>query len=45
MNFERPPFRLGSPLACIVEGCTEAGGAYADKSLGLWEIGALPDHP
>ncbi len=45
MNFERPPFQLGAPLACIVEGCTEAGGAYADKSLGLWEIGALPDQP
>jgi hypothetical protein len=27
----------------INEGCTEAGGDYADKSLALWRVGDLPD--
>jgi hypothetical protein len=43
LNLEKPPFRLPPPLACIVEGCTEEGGAYADKALALWEIAALPE--
>jgi SAM-dependent methyltransferase len=38
INLERPPFSLPPPLRLVNEGCTEAGGRYADKSLGLWEI-------
>lgn len=25
----------------VKEGCTEGDGAYADKSLGLWDISVL----
>ena len=38
LNLERPPFRLPKPLRLLNEGCTEADGAYQDKSLGLWDI-------
>ena len=41
LNLERTPFFLGAPLVVLVEGCTEAGGAYADKSLGLWRVADL----
>ena len=41
LNFELPPFRWGPPAAVLVEGCTEAGGGYADKALGLWRISEL----
>jgi len=42
LNLERDPFRFGPPLAVLVEGCEEEGGAFADKALGAWEISALP---
>lgn len=42
LNLERPPFRFPQPEALLVEGCQEGGGAYADKSLGLWRVAALP---
>jgi SAM-dependent methyltransferase len=42
LNLRLPPFTLPAPLAVILEGCTEEGGAYADKALALWEIAALP---
>jgi hypothetical protein len=45
LNFEMPPFSLPQPEALIVEGCTEAGGDYADKSLALWRIEDLPRQP
>jgi hypothetical protein len=38
LNFERAPFGLPPPRAIINEGCEEAGGAYSDKSLGLWKV-------
>jgi len=41
LNFTLPPFSFPEPLTKIVEGCQEAGGAYADKSLALWEIPKL----
>jgi hypothetical protein len=41
LNLARPPFCLPEPLAFIIEGCTEEGGAYADKALGLWEVRTL----
>ncbi|MGW4829431.1 class I SAM-dependent methyltransferase [Amycolatopsis japonica] len=43
LNLCREPFGFPEPLAVLVEGCTEEGGAYADKSLGLWEISAIVD--
>lgn len=43
LNLERAPFHLPPPEAVIVEGCTESGGSYADKALGLWPIAALPE--
>ena len=42
LNLRKAPFNLPTPLAVILEDCTEEGGAYADKALALWEIGALP---
>jgi SAM-dependent methyltransferase len=45
LNLCLPPFRLPEPEALIVEGCTEVGGAYADKALGLWKIADLPQRP
>lgn len=38
INFERAPFHLPPPLKLINEACTEDGGKYADKSLGLWKL-------
>ncbi|MBP2477464.1 SAM-dependent methyltransferase [Crossiella equi] len=42
LNLERPPFNLREPVAVLVENCTEGGGAFADKALGVWEIDQLP---
>ena len=42
LNLERAPFHLPSPVVIIVEGCTEEGGAYADKSIGVWRTADLP---
>lgn len=41
LNFEQPPFSFPSPIETIVEGCTEGGGAYRDKALGLWRVSDL----
>ncbi|WP_409492101.1 class I SAM-dependent methyltransferase [Amycolatopsis sp. cmx-11-12] len=41
LNLCREPFGFPEPLAVVVEGCTEENGAYADKSLGLWEIASI----
>jgi hypothetical protein len=43
LNLEHPPFSLPAPHRVIVEGCTEEGGAYRDKALGLWRIADLPE--
>ena len=43
INFEAPPFSFAHPLALIAERCTEQDGAFADKSLGLWRVGDLPN--
>jgi hypothetical protein len=42
LNLELAPFDLPRPLRLINEHCTEGGGAYADKSLGLWRLADLP---
>jgi 2-polyprenyl-3-methyl-5-hydroxy-6-metoxy-1,4-benzoquinol methylase len=37
-NFERPPFNWDAPVELINENCTEAGGGWRDKSLGVWRL-------
>lgn len=41
LNFELDPFGWGPPQHVLVEGCTESGGGYEDKALGLWRIADL----
>jgi hypothetical protein len=38
LNFERSPFKEGAPVELINENCTEAGGGWRDKSLGVWRL-------
>jgi hypothetical protein len=38
INLQIAPFNLVPPVRIINEGCTEAGGAFSDKSLALWLI-------
>ncbi|HEV7602897.1 MAG TPA: class I SAM-dependent methyltransferase [Bradyrhizobium sp.] len=38
LNFERAPFDWGAPVELLNENCTEAGGGWRDKSLGLWRL-------
>ena len=42
LNMQASPFFFPSPVSTIVEDCTEADGAYRDKSLGLWDLSTLP---
>jgi hypothetical protein len=42
LNLERPPFFWPAPQELINERCTEAGGGWSDKSLGLWLLCDLP---
>jgi len=42
LNLQRAPFLFPEPLRLINERCTEADGAYDDKSLGLWRIDSIP---
>ena len=42
LNFQLPPFNFPAPLCLITEKCTEGGGIYSDKSLGLWPLSDLP---
>lgn len=38
LNLQKKPFNFPEPLLIINEKCTEANGAYKDKSMALWEI-------
>ncbi len=38
LNLEQPPFNFPPPIELIDEECTEGGGRYRDKSLGLWRV-------
>jgi hypothetical protein len=38
LNFERAPFSWGAPVELLNEHCTEAGGGWRDKSLGVWRL-------
>jgi hypothetical protein len=42
LNLQRPPQGFPPPALVINEGCTEDGGRYRDKSLGLWRLADLP---
>ncbi|MDI1263210.1 MAG: class I SAM-dependent methyltransferase [bacterium] len=42
LNFQREPFDWGAPVELIDEKCTEAGGGWRDKSLGVWRLDGLP---
>lgn len=42
LNLESAPFGWPAPEELLVEGCTEANGLFADKSLGLWRVDSLP---
>lgn len=41
-NLQQPPFSFPPPVYLINEECSESGGKWADKSLGLWRIDDLP---
>jgi hypothetical protein len=43
LNFERPPFDWGAPFELLNENCTEAGGGWRDKSLGVWRLSEIPE--
>jgi hypothetical protein len=38
LNFEQAPFSFGPPVELLNENCTEAGGGWRDKSLGVWRL-------
>jgi Methyltransferase domain len=41
LNFERSPFNWGKPFDLMNENCTEAGGGWRDKSLGVWRLAGI----
>ena len=41
LNFDRAPFSWGAPVELLNENCTEAGGGWRDKSLGVWRLSDL----
>lgn len=41
INLETAPFSLPRPLSLINENCTEDGGIYADKSIGVWSLAQI----
>jgi hypothetical protein len=38
LNLQQAPFHLPQPMAFIEEKCSEGGGAFSDKGLGLWKV-------
>lgn len=42
LNLQEEPFNFPPPLELINENCSEDGGQYRDKSLGLWRLQQLP---
>ena len=45
LNFEHAPFDWGAPVELLNENCTEAGGGWRDKSLGVWRLSEIPSRP
>jgi hypothetical protein len=38
INLELPPFNFPEPIHILNEACTEGGGSFSDKSIGVWKI-------
>jgi hypothetical protein len=45
LNLELEPFGFPPPSELLNERCSEAGGLFADKSLGLWQLAELTKLP
>jgi SAM-dependent methyltransferase len=43
IDLQAAPFGWPAPEELLVEQCTEGDGLFADKSLGLWRLDALPE--
>ena len=43
LNLEKTPFNFPIPQTVIDEECTEADGAFSDKTIAIWEIAKLPN--
>lgn len=43
LNLQRAPFNFPPPLEVVEEHCTESGGAYTDKAMGIWRVAYLPE--
>ena len=41
LNFNKPPFNFPKPVFLLNEKCTERGGVFKDKSLGVWFVDTL----
>ncbi len=41
LDLTAAPFNFPPPLELVNENCTEAGGQYGDKSLGVWRLADL----
>ena len=41
LNFALKPFSWGPPVELVNENCTEAGGGWRDKSLGVWRLAEI----
>jgi hypothetical protein len=41
LNLQLAPFNFPDPIELFEEKCPEGGGAYADKSLGVWRLQEL----
>lgn len=42
LNLQAAPFNFPPPIELMNENCSENGGQYRDKSLGLWRLQELP---
>ena len=45
LNLEAAPFNFPPPLRRLAEGYTLEDGRFADKSLALWPLAAIPEGP
>ncbi|MBI5260947.1 MAG: class I SAM-dependent methyltransferase [Bradyrhizobium sp.] len=43
LNLQKAPFDWPAPLELVNERCDEGGGAWQDKSLGLWRLADIPE--
>ncbi|MGZ0171055.1 MAG: class I SAM-dependent methyltransferase [Planctomycetales bacterium] len=41
LNLQAAPFNLPSPFSLIDEHCTQDGGQYPDKMLGVWSVDSI----